>query len=170
MTINLELRGSDESDFILRYDSTKGKSYLFIIKDFYLSILRLRPVEKIRTRLHKLLNGQIQYPILNFKLIEHILIKGSASYELENLFSCESHLPLHFFVCFQKEATLSSDMVKPETNPYRFTTCDLKEFSFRHGDHRLPSSLFSSSGIIIHIIVYFHYFISFHFISFHYFI
>lgn len=147
MTINLELRGSDESDFILRYDSAAGKSYLFIITDFYLSMLRLRPVEKIRTKLHKLLNGKIQYPILNFKLMEHILIKGSASYEFENLFSCETHLPIHFFVCFQKEATLSSDLLKPETNPYRFTTCNLKEFSFRNGDHRLPSSLFSSSGI-----------------------
>ena len=146
MTINLELRGSDESNFILRYNPDAGKTYLFIIKDFYLSMLRLRPVEKIRTRLHKLLNAKIQYPILNFKLMEHILIKGSASYELENLFSCETHLPMHFFVCFQKESTLSSDLLKAQTNPYRFSTCNLKEFSFRHGDHRLPSSLFSSSG------------------------
>ena len=145
MKINMELRGSGESNFILRH-SYSNKTYLFIIEDFYLSVLRLRPVEKIRTNIHRILNGKIQYPILNIKSIEHCLIRGSTNYEIDNIFSCEAHLPLHFFVCLQPESVWTTKLNKSSTNPYRFTTCGLSEFSFRLGDYKLPSALFSSSG------------------------
>ena len=80
LKIALELRGSDESGFILRYDDSAnttlaGRKFLFVIDRFYLSILRLRPMERIRTRLHKLLSKKISHPILNCKLHERILIR-----------------------------------------------------------------------------------------------
>ena len=149
--IGLELRGSLESDFILRYDSsdmslTPNRKFLFMVEDFFISILRLRPIEKIRSRMHKILNSKIQFPILNIKLVEHILIRGSQSYEIENLFLSESHLPMHYFVCLQNESVWSNDLNKSVTNPFQFTTCNLKQFSFCHGDYKYPSSIFSSSG------------------------
>ena len=148
----MELRGSSESGFILRYKSaaggaTEGKEFVFIIDEFYLSILRLRPIEKIRSNLHKILNQKIEYPILNIKLTEHILIRGSTDYELDNCFGSEYLQPQHFFICLQPEDIWSGKLNKPETNPYRFGTCDLSQYSFRHGDYKLPSSLFSSSGM-----------------------
>ena len=149
--IGLELRGISESDFILRYDTssdglTPNRQFVFLIEDFYLSVLRLRPIEKIRTQMHKILNTKIQFPILNIKLIEHILIRGSDSYEIDNLFSNEYHQPAHFFLCLQPESVWSNDLYKPGTNPFQFTSCDLKQFCFRNGDQKYPSSIFSSSG------------------------
>ena len=150
--IGLELRGSNESNFILRYDSsasslTKGKSFLFIVEEFFISVLRLRPIEKIRTNLHKLLNGKIEFPILNVKLSEHILIQGSSEYEIENIFGSEYQQPAHFFLALQLESVWANDLNKSSTNPYKFTSCGLNQFAFRHGDYKLPSFLFSSSGM-----------------------
>lgn len=144
--INLELRGSQESDFILRYNSTNKRKFVFIIEDFFLSVMRYRPVDRIRSQMHKILNSKIEFPILNIKLVEHILIRGSESYEIANLFSSESQQPMHFFLTFQNESVWSGDLNKPETNPYRFPSCGIDKFSFRHGDYKFPSSTFSSSG------------------------
>ena len=78
--MNLELRGSEDSGFLLRYDNgantaLAGRNFLFVIDKFYLTILRLRACERIRSQLHKLLNRQISHPILNMKLHERILIR-----------------------------------------------------------------------------------------------
>ena len=78
--INLELRGSLESDFILRYDKTSANSptfernFVFIVEDFFLSVMRFRPIDRIRSQMHKILNSKIEFPIMNIKVIEHILI------------------------------------------------------------------------------------------------
>ena len=152
----MELRGSVESDFILRYDTsehglTPNRRFVFIVDEFYLSVLRLRPIEKIRSQMHKILNTKIQFPILNIKLLEHVLIRGSDSYEIDNLFSSEYHQPAHFFLCLQPETTLTSNLNKPGTNPYKFTSCGLSQFCFRYGDQKIPSSIFSSSGIHLYL-------------------
>jgi len=80
LKINIELRGSQESGFILRYTNAENtslhnKNFVFLIKDFYLSILRIIPIEKIRTKLDKLLNSNLSYPIINLKVTEHILMR-----------------------------------------------------------------------------------------------
>ena len=149
--MNLELRGSSESNFILRYNSasnglTPNRKFVFILEDFFISVLRLRPIEKIRSRMHKILNATIQFPILNVKSIEHTLIRGSKIYELDNLFLSEYQQPMHFIIGLQRESVWSGDLHKSEVNPYNFTTCDLDQFSFRHGDYKYPSTGFSSSG------------------------
>ena len=75
LSMGLEIRGASESDFILRYESASGKKYVILVDDFYLSGLRLRPVERLRTRIEKLLMTTITYPIINRKLYETILFR-----------------------------------------------------------------------------------------------
>ena len=81
MKINLELRGGNESGFILRYDPNvanspqENKKFVFIIESFHLSVLRLRPAERLRTQLHKILQKPIKHPILNMTPHEKILIR-----------------------------------------------------------------------------------------------
>ena len=74
LTMGMEIRGSNESDFMLRYEAA-GKKYLLLVEDFYLSTLRLRPVERLRIRIEKLLMSTITYPIINRKLYETILFR-----------------------------------------------------------------------------------------------
>ena len=147
MEIGLELRSANDSDFILHYDSSAGIKYVMLVEDFYLSILRLKPTEKLRPHLHKLLSSSVTFPVINRRLIEHILIRGSSVYEISDLFTNESNCPIHFFCFLQEENVLTSELVKAETNPFKFTTCNLDSFVFRSGDIKYPASLYSSSGI-----------------------
>ena len=80
LKIGLEVRGSNESGFMLRYDNTTGstlagRNFLFIVDKFYLTVLRLRPQERIKPKLHRLLNHKMDYPILNMKPHEKTLIR-----------------------------------------------------------------------------------------------
>lgn len=80
LKIGIEVRGSDESGFILRYDnstnsSLDGRKFLFIVDDFHLSLLRLRPLERIKSKIHRLLSHQLHFPLINMKLHETILIR-----------------------------------------------------------------------------------------------
>ena len=84
--MNLEIRGPSESNFLLRYPDQEGRTFGLVIKDFHLSMLRLKPTEKLRQKIPKILSGRINYPLLNIKLTEHILIRGSDTYEIGNLF------------------------------------------------------------------------------------
>ena len=74
LNMGMEIRGSAESDFMLRYEAS-GKKYLLLVEEFFLSSLRLRPIERLRIKVEKLLHSTIVYPVVNKELFETILFR-----------------------------------------------------------------------------------------------